>query len=105
MTPPSRDGAAAGEISRNDLVLAHIQLPVADSWVVPCCRDDCASAILVLRVMLSKETLLRLMSSETVVDADLFMHFVGLQVIHVAATTPHHEPVSLVAHRGSSKVI
>lgn len=55
--------------------------------------------------MLFKETLLCLMSSETVVDADLFMHFVGLQVIHVAATTPYYEPVSLVAYRGSLKVI
>ncbi|KAE9969428.1 hypothetical protein EG328_006876 [Venturia inaequalis] len=45
--------------------------------------------------MLFKETLLRLRSSETVIDADLFMHFVGLQVIHVAATTAHHEPDTL----------
>ena len=48
-------------------------------------------------VMFFKETLLRLRSSEIVVDADLFMHFVGLQVIHVAATTHQHGPVSLVA--------
>jgi hypothetical protein len=105
MTPPSRDGLVAGDVSCNDRVLAHIQLPVADSWVIPCCRGDCASCILVLRVMLFKETLLRLRSSETVIDADLFMHFVGLQVIHVAATTAYHEPVSLVAQQGSPKVI
>lgn len=55
--------------------------------------------------MLFKETLLRLRSGETVIDADLFMHFVGLQVIHFAVTTTHHGPVSLVARQGSPKVI
>jgi hypothetical protein len=54
--------------------------------------------------MLFKETLLRLRLSETVIGADLFMHFVRLQVTHTAATT-HHVPVSLVALQGSHKVI